>query len=89
MARLACTSNVTNQTGLKPCEADGRTVAEVLSSVSGRFPKLRSYILDDQGEVRKHITIFVGSTAITDRVRLSDPVEGDAEVFIAQALSGG
>jgi molybdopterin converting factor small subunit len=52
-------------------------------------PRLRSYILDDQGCVRRHVSIYVNAEHIRDRERLSDPVGEDDEIFVFQALSGG
>ena len=49
-------------------------------------PLLRGYILDDQGNIRKHINIFLDNTLITD---LEENVRESSEVFIMQALSGG
>jgi sulfur-carrier protein len=49
----------------------------------------RSYVLDDQSELRKHMNVFVDGNRVRDRVHLSDPVPADAEVYIIQALSGG
>ena len=65
------------------------TVAEALVEVFDLYPRMRGYILDDQGAVRKHVAIFVDGERIRDRTTLSDPLPRDAEVFIMQALSGG
>lgn len=69
--------------------ANGETVWEVLQVVFHERPKLAGYILDDQGAVRKHVTIFVNNETIRDRQRLTDRVQPDDEVFVFQALSGG
>ena len=50
---------------------------------------MRSYVVDDQGAVRKHVTVFLDSSPIKDRDRLSDAVRPDSDLFIMQALSGG
>jgi len=61
----------------------------VLDAVFADNASARSYVLDDRGSVRKHMTIFVNGEAIRDRVALSDPVPDDGEVYVMQALSGG
>ncbi len=53
------------------------------------FPAVRSYVLDERGAVRKHVTIFVGDEQIVDRSKQSDVVSTDTIVYIFQALSGG
>ena len=52
-------------------------------------PALRSYVLDDQEALRKHVSVFIDGTQIADRRSLSDPVPDGAEVWVMQALSGG
>ena len=50
---------------------------------------LRSYILDDQGRLRRHVNVFVGGQMVADRLALSDPVGPRDEIYVLQALSGG
>lgn len=67
----------------------GATVAEVLGAYFGDHPQVRHYVLDDQGGVRQHVTVFVGGSTISDRIGLSDAVSAGEEIFVMQALSGG
>jgi hypothetical protein len=52
-------------------------------------PQARSYVLDDQSALRKHMTVFVDGKVIRDRVKLSDPVTATSTIHVFQALSGG
>ena len=70
-------------------DAEAKQVAEVLDIVENRFPGMKSYLVDDQGELRKHVNIFVNGSLIKDRTKLSDALQDGAEVYIMQALSGG
>ena len=67
----------------------GSSVRAVLDAVFATQPRLRSYILDDQDRVRRHVAIYVNGDRIADRDRLGDPVGEADEVFVFQALSGG
>jgi len=67
----------------------GTTVREALQHTFEANPALRSYVLDDQGAVRKHVTIFLNGEPLTDREAQSDAVKADSEIFLLQALSGG
>lgn len=67
----------------------GITIGEVLTGYFAQHPAVRTYVLDDQGGVRKHVTIFVGEQTIHDRTKLSDPVGPADEIYVMQALSGG
>ncbi len=70
-------------------EVLGDTVASALHSLMQKQPRLRSYLLDDQGQLRRHVQIFVDGLAVRDRQRLSDPLGDASEVFVVQALTGG
>jgi len=74
---------------LKDEAAEGNTLDEVLREMETRYPGMRSYILDEQGSLRKHVNIFIDGAMIMDRMRLSDPFGGKSEIYIMQALSGG
>ena len=53
------------------------------------YPRLRGYVLDDQGRVRKHIAIFLDGEMQKRSEALGLPVGKDSEVYVFQALSGG
>ena len=67
----------------------GTTVREVLDAVFAENPRLRGYVLDDQGALRHHMNVFVDGEPIGDKQLLSDPVRSSSEVYVMQALSGG
>jgi hypothetical protein len=73
----------------KELTVDATTVAEVVREVDKLAPGFAFYVCDELGRLRRHVNIFVEEQHVTDRGRLSDPVEPDARVFIMQALSGG
>ncbi len=65
------------------------SLPDLLDELENQFPRIKSYIVDEQGQLRKHVNIFVGGELIKDRKNLSDPVGEKDEVYIMQALSGG
>jgi molybdopterin synthase sulfur carrier subunit len=46
-------------------------------------------VLDDRGELRHHMVVFIDGEMLRDRVNLTDPVRPESEVYVMQALSGG
>jgi len=62
---------------------------EVLENVFAGNSEARSYVLDDQSALRKHMAIFVDGQMIRDRARLADPVTETSTIYVFQALSGG
>ena len=89
MARIVFTANVQRHVACPEAEAAGTTVREVLENTFAGNPQARSYLLDDQSALRKHMTVFVDGKAIRDRVKLSDPVTETSTIHVFQALSGG
>ena len=67
-------------------EAQGATVAELLADLDRQFPGIRFRMVDEQGQLRTHMKVFVNQDATRD---LTTSVDGTDEVTIMQALSGG
>ena len=65
------------------------TIGEALAAVFASEPRLRGYVLDDQGALRRHVAVYVNGRPISDRARLTDAVAQDDEIYVFQALSGG
>lgn len=89
MATVCFTPNLERHVSCPSVEVAGETVRQVLDAVFRDNPRARAYVLDEQGAVRQHMVIFVNGKQIRDRRKLSDPVAENAEVYVAQALSGG
>ena len=67
-------------------DAAGETVGQVLADLDRQFPGVRFRMVDEQGQVRKHMKIFVNDEATRD---LDAEVTEADDVTIVQALSGG
>lgn len=89
MARINFTANLRKHIDTPVLDGTGDTVGAALSDGLTAAPMLRDYVLDEQGRLRKHVTIFVDNQMVRDRAGLSDPVRPDSEIFVMQALSGG
>ncbi len=89
MVSVVFTRNLERHLEVGPKQVGGDTVRAVLEAVFAEHPKLRGYLLDDQGALRKHVTVFVDGEKLLDRAGLSDPTPDGCEVSVMQALSGG
>ncbi len=89
MPRVVFTKNLQRHVACPERQVAGATVREVLDAVFTENQPLRGYVLDERGEVRTHMTIFVDGVPIRDRKTLTDAVPADGEVYVMQALSGG
>jgi len=89
VATVSFTPNLERHVECPTQEIEGDSVRAVLDAVFARNPRLRGYVLDDQGALRRHMMVFVDGQQIADRERLSDPVRPTSEIYVMQALSGG
>lgn len=89
MPTVAFTPNLARHLDCPEVEVPPCTVAEALARVFQQNPRLESYIVDEQGRLRRHVAVFVGGELISDRMNLTDPIENGKDVFVMQALSGG
>jgi molybdopterin synthase sulfur carrier subunit len=65
------------------------TAAEVIETLARTHPGLRDRVLDEQGELRRHVNIFVDGENARFAGGLSAPVGPASELWIYPALSGG
>lgn len=89
MARIRFTANLQRHVECPDEDVTGATVRDALEAYFARHPRVRGYLLDDQGAVRHHMNVFVGGCGIVDREAQSDPLPEDADIDVIQALSGG
>lgn len=89
MPRVAFTPQLQRFLDVPAMDVPGTTVREALDAAFARNPRLRDYVVDEHGRVRKHVAIYVDNVALVDRQGLGDAVGADTEIFVLQALSGG
>ena len=83
------TAHLARYLACPPQQVEGATVRAALEAVFSTNPRLRSYVVDDQGRLRRHVNVFINGEAVADRDGLSDKVGPKDELFVLQALSGG
>lgn len=67
-------------------EATGETLGAALEDLDRRYAGIRFRMIDEQGQIRRHIRVFVNGGQVND---LSQALSATDEVVIVQALSGG
>lgn len=65
------------------------TVASVLDGMAGQHPALERRIRDEQGRMRAHVNLFVGSDNIRDLDGLATPLPAGEVLSVIPAVSGG
>jgi molybdopterin converting factor small subunit len=89
MVRITFPAVLARHVECPPMEVDGTTVRAALDAAFAVKPQLRGYVLDDAGNLRGHMAIFVDGAVVRDRRELSDGLRDGAEIHVLQALSGG
>jgi molybdopterin converting factor small subunit len=68
---------------------DSPSLADVLSALWEAAPGVRDRVVTEQGEVRQHVNVFVGTESCRWTGGLATPVGDRAEIAIFPAISGG
>jgi sulfur-carrier protein len=70
-------------------EASPATLAEAMAALWAVYPGVRDRIANEQGQVRQHINIFIGSEDVRYTGGNMSRVPAGAEISIVPAVSGG
>ena len=63
----------------------GDSLGEVLRELELRYPRLEGWVLDEHGNIRRHVNVFVDG----ERGRKDTPVAAGARVHVLASISGG
>lgn len=89
MATLVFTQQLSRFTEVPEVDTPACQLRDALDSAFTINPRLREYVLDEQGHLRLHVVIFIDGRRVLDRQRLDDTLLSDSRVYVLQALSGG
>ena len=71
--------------GNRELDLDGATVAEVLRALEDEHPGVKGWILDEHGNIREHVNVFVNK----DYGREDTAVGAQDRLHVLPAISGG
>lgn len=89
MARIVFTQQLRRFTETPELNTPAATLRGALEAAFGVNPRLRGYVLDDQGHLRANVVAFIDGVRCRERMVLGDSLQADSEVHVMQALSGG
>ena len=75
--------------GAGEVDATGGTLAELLDSLESNHQGIRARILDDAGQLRRFVNVYVGDEDVRFSGGLEAPVPEGAKVSIIPAVAGG
>lgn len=65
------------------------TIEETVNELTVNFPDLKKHLLDEKGQIRSFINIFVGDSDIRDLQQEKTAVKSDTLISIVPAIAGG
>jgi len=69
--------------------ADPGTLREVLAGLDATYPGLAGRIVDDTGNLRRFVNVYVGDEDVRFAQGLETPVPAGAHVSVIPAVAGG
>ena len=69
--------------------AGGENLAAVIDDLDGSYPGFRERVLDDTGEIRRFVNVFVNGEDVRFLDGLHTAVANGDEVSIVPAMAGG
>ncbi len=69
--------------------ADGATLAEVLDDLDASYSGIKGRILDDQGELRRFVNVYVGNDDVRFLDNLETPTPDGTQISVIPAVAGG
>jgi sulfur-carrier protein len=70
-------------------ETDGSDVASIVDTLEGQFPGMRERLLDDGGEIRRFVNIYVNGEDVRFLQGLTTDLKDGDEISIVPAVAGG
>jgi molybdopterin synthase sulfur carrier subunit len=70
-------------------QVEAKSLREMLRGLESECPGIASRILDDKGDVRRFVNLFVNDTDIRTLAGLESPVKDGDVVSIVPAIAGG
>ena len=70
-------------------DINASTIEETVQELTVNFPDLKKHLLDEKGQIRSFINIFVGDNDIRDLQQEKTAVRNDTLISIVPAIAGG
>lgn len=75
--------------GESEVEAQGDTLADVLDDLDANFAGIKGRILDEAGQLRRFVNVYVGNDDVRFLEDLQTPTPAGTQVSVIPAVAGG
>ena len=70
-------------------EVDATTIGGAITELQNRFPGIQERLVDEKGEVRKFVNVYVNEEDIRFLQNQKTPLKDGDEISIIPAIAGG
>ena len=70
-------------------EVDASTIGDVIKELQTRFPGIQERLVDENGEVRRFVNVYVNEEDIRFLKNKETPLKDGDEISIIPAIAGG
>ena len=75
--------------GESEVSATGATLAEVLEDLDSSYSGIKGRIVDESGELRRFVNVYVGNDDVRFLDHLDTPTPDGAQISVIPAVAGG
>ncbi|HEY3556471.1 MAG TPA: ubiquitin-like small modifier protein 1 [Kribbella sp.] len=75
--------------GVSEVSAEGSTLTEVLDSLDASYPGIKGRVLDESGELRRFVNVYVDDDDVRFASGLQTAIKDGGQVSIIPAVAGG
>jgi molybdopterin synthase sulfur carrier subunit len=75
--------------GVSAVQAEGATLSDVLESLDSSYPGIKARVLDESGELRRFVNVYVDNDDVRFAEGLQTSIKDGGEVSIIPAVAGG
>ena len=75
--------------GESEVDAAGATLSEVLDDLDASYAGIKGRILDESGQLRRFVNIYVGNDDVRFLDNLATPTPDGAQISVIPAVAGG
>lgn len=69
--------------------ASGATLAEVLDDLDANYTGIKARVLDDEGNLRRFVNVYVGNDDVRFLDNLETPTPDGTQISVIPAVAGG
>lgn len=70
-------------------QVNAENIEQTVNELTLNFPDLKKHLLDEQGQIRSYVNIFVGDDDIRDLQQSQTPIKENTIISIVPAIAGG